>query len=340
MAAEDKTFFSHGGIDAGGLAGAVIDYISKLGSDQRAVGGSTITQQVAKNILLTNEYSVTRKLKEMMLARRIEGVLSKQQILELYLNEIPLGRRSFGVQAASRAYFDKDVGDLELHQVAFLAILPKAPEVYGRAQNAETALSRRNFVLGQMAENEFITLAEANAAKALPLGLVNQRSSTNSVDAGYFLEEVRRELIAKFGETAEDEINGGKNSVYGGGVWVRTSLDPEMQEAARNSLRRGMMRYHGSNALIWAEDWKSWKLREKNAIANANRNNGWPSARYPTCAFHNIELIRNSAIIEANMMMIAASQYRSSRFAKKCQASRSNVVPMKNKPTLSNVFSI
>lgn len=242
LAAEDKTFFSHGGIDAGGLAGAVIDYVSKMGSDERAVGGSTITQQVAKNILLTNEYSVTRKIKELLLARRIEAVLTKQQILELYLNEIPLGRRSFGVQAAARAYFDKDVGDLQLNEMAFLAILPKAPEVYGRAKNADTAVVRRNFVLDQMAENEFVTAAQAAAAKALPLGLKSQSSTEQSVDAGYFLEEVRRELIAKFGETADDS----KNSVYGGGLWVRTSLDPEMQDAARNALRRGMVRYHGS----------------------------------------------------------------------------------------------
>lgn len=241
LAAEDKTFFSHGGIDAGGLVGAVIDYVSKLGSDERAVGGSTITQQVAKNILLTNEYSITRKLKEMMLARRIEGVLTKQQILELYLNEIPLGRRSFGVQAAARAYFDKDVGDLELHEMAFLAILPKAPEVYGRSQNADRAMQRRNFVINQMVENEFITQTEADAAKAMPLGLKTQSSSGRSVDAGYFLEEVRRSLIEKFGETADDS----KNSVYAGGLWVRTSLDPDLQDAARNALRRGMVRYHG-----------------------------------------------------------------------------------------------
>ncbi len=241
LAAEDKTFFSHGGIDAGGLVGAVIDYVSKLGSDERAVGGSTITQQVAKNILLTNEYSITRKLKEMMLARRIEGVLTKQQILELYLNEIPLGRRSFGVQAAARAYFDKDVGDLELHEMAFLAILPKAPEVYGRSQNADRAMQRRNFVINQMVENEFITQTEADAAKAMPLGLKTQSSSGRSVDAGYFLEEVRRTLIEKFGETADDS----KNSVYAGGLWVRTSLDPDLQDAARNALRRGMVRYHG-----------------------------------------------------------------------------------------------
>ena len=242
LAAEDKTFFSHGGIDAGGVAGAVVDYISKMGSGERAVGGSTITQQVAKNILLTNEYSVTRKLKEMMLARRIEGVLTKQQILELYLNEIPLGRRSFGVQAAARAYFDKDVGDLELHEIAFLAILPKAPERYGRTGQEEAAVSRRNFVLNQMVANDFVTQTEADAAKAMPLGLVTQRRSTRYVDAGYFLEEVRRQLISQFGETADD----GKNSVYAGGLWVRTSLDPELQDAARNALRRGLLRYHGS----------------------------------------------------------------------------------------------
>ncbi|GAA4038996.1 penicillin-binding protein 1A [Parerythrobacter jejuensis] len=241
LAAEDKTFFSHGGIDAGGVLGAVVDYVSKLGSGERAVGGSTITQQVAKNILLTNEYSVTRKIKEMMLARRIEGVLTKEEILELYLNEIPLGRRSFGVQAAARAYFDKDVGDLELHEAAFLAVLPKAPERYGRRGQEQAAIARRNFVLEQMVENGFATQAEATIATQQPLGLVSQRS-TRSADAGYFLEEVRRQLIADFGENADD----GDNSVYAGGLWVRTSLDVEMQDAARVALRQGMLRYHGS----------------------------------------------------------------------------------------------
>lgn len=242
LAAEDKTFFSHGGIDAGGLAGAVVDYVTKLGSDERAVGGSTITQQVAKNILLTNEYSITRKLKEMMLARRIEGVLNKQQILELYLNEIPLGRRSFGVQAASRAYFDKDVGELELQEAAYLAILPKAPETYSREKNFGLAMTRRNFVLDQMAANDFVTTAQASLAKSKPLGIVKQQEDKRSVDAGYFLEEVRRQLMDEFGETSETS----KNSVYSGGLWVRTSLDPELQIAARDALRSGMLAYHGN----------------------------------------------------------------------------------------------
>ena len=242
LSAEDKTFFTHGGIDFFGTAGAVIDYLNPARTG-RAVGGSTITQQVAKNLLLGDEYSVTRKLKEMILAGRIEQVLTKQEILELYLNEIPLGRRSFGVQAAARAYFDKDVDDLELHEAAFLAILPKAPERYGRKGQEAAALERRNFVLGQMEANGFITGSERRAAAAKPLGLVTQRRE-RSVDAGYFLEEVRRELIERFGETAED----GGNSVYAGGLWVRTSLDPQMQIAARDALREGLLRYHGGRA--------------------------------------------------------------------------------------------
>lgn len=241
LSAEDKTFFTHGGVDFTGTLNAVFDYATKFGSDERAVGGSTITQQVAKNLLLGDEYSVTRKLKEMILAQRIEEVLTKEQILELYLNEIPLGRRSFGVQAAARAYFDKDVGDLDLHETAFLAILPKAPERYGRAKYEDMAIARRNFVLDQMVANEFITAAEGSAAKAQPLGLVRQRSE-RSADAGYFLEEVRRQLIDEFGENAEDS----KNSVYAGGLWVRTSLDTQLQDAARDALRSALIRYQGN----------------------------------------------------------------------------------------------
>jgi len=242
LAAEDKTFWSHGGIDIGGFAGAVVDYVSKIGSGQRAVGGSTITQQVAKNILLGDEYSITRKLKEMILARRIESVLTKQDIITLYLNEIPLGRRSYGVQAAARAYFDKDVDQLELHEMAFLAILPKAPERYGRAAHRELAIQRRNFVLDQMVGNDFITREEAEAAKAKPLGLVAEAGSKyRAADAGYFLEEVRRQLIEKYGEQADD----GPNSVYAGGLWVRTSLDTNLQAAARKALRAGLLRFGG-----------------------------------------------------------------------------------------------
>lgn len=240
ISAEDKTFYTHGGVDFTGTANAVIDYATKYGSGERAVGGSTITQQLAKILLLGDEYSVSRKLKEMILAQRIEDVLDKEEILELYLNEIPLGRRSYGVQAAARAYFDKDVGELDLHEMAFLAILPKAPERYGRKGQEDAAIARRDFVLDQMEENGFISQAELAAASGEPLGLVTQRRE-RSADAGYFLEEVRRQLIDQFGETAEE----GDNSVYGGGLWVRTSLDTEMQDAAREALREGLVRYHG-----------------------------------------------------------------------------------------------
>lgn len=241
ISAEDKTFFEHGGLDYPGLAGAMFDYVTKLGSGTRAKGGSTITQQVAKNLLLGNEYSVTRKLKEAILARRIEAVLTKPQILELYLNQIPLGRNSFGVQAASRAYFDKDVDELNLPESAFLAILPKAPETYGREKHAGRAIARRNFVLDQMVRNEFISRAQYEAASQAPLGLLPRAASGRAQLGGYFIEAVRRELIDKYGEKSE----GGRNpySVNEGGLWIRTSLNPDYQRNTEKALRDGLLRY-------------------------------------------------------------------------------------------------
>jgi penicillin-binding protein 1A len=239
ISAEDRNFFSHGGLDYAGLAGAVVDYVSKVGSGERARGGSTITQQVAKNLLLGDEYSVTRKIREAFLARRIESVLSKEQILELYLNQIFLGRNAYGVQSAARAYYDKDVDALDLHEMAYLAILPKAPNNYNPERHTERALARRNYVLAQMERNGFISPTERAAADALPLGTVRgPRDSIRNV-GGYFVEEVRRALVQQYGEEMED----GPNSVYAGGLWVRTSLDLDMQVAAETSLRDGLLRY-------------------------------------------------------------------------------------------------
>jgi penicillin-binding protein 1A len=272
LSAEDKNFFSHGGVDFIGLGQAVVDYAAKFGSGERARGGSTITQQVAKNILIGNEYSVSRKLKEMLLARRIESVLTKQQILELYLNEIPLGRQAFGVQAASRAYFGKDVGDLALHEAAFLAILPKAPETYGRAKFADKAMARRNWVLDQMAKNGFIAQAEADTAKAQPLGIIAQpRRDTYDPSVGYFVEEVRRRLLDQYGESADDS----PNSVYAGGLWVRTSLDGELQKSAQDALRGGLLRYwsgkgwHGPIAHVELDPdhWQGQLIGQNKSIA-------------------------------------------------------------------------
>lgn len=239
LAAEDKSFFEHHGVDYPGVAGAVIDYVSKLGTGKRAKGGSTITQQVAKNLLVGNEYSPVRKLREAILAYRIEDTLTKQQILELYLNQIPLGRNAFGVAAASHAYFDKELSELTLGQFAFLAILPKGPSLFDPFRNTERALGRRNYVLREMLKNRFINQAQFDQANAEPIGAVLRQTPKFERVGGYFVEEVRRELIDKFGESERD----GPYSVYSGGLWVRTSYDPQLQQYAQKALREGLLRY-------------------------------------------------------------------------------------------------
>ena len=239
ISAEDKTFFSHGGIDFPGLIGAVFDYVTKIGSGERARGGSTITQQVAKNLLLDDEYSIARKIREAILAYRIEGALTKQQIMELYLNQIFLGRNAYGVQSASRAYFGKDVTELSLPQMAYLAILPKAPANYSPETHAARAMERRNWVLKEMRDNGYLTDAQMAEAQAAPLGIARRSASARENVGDYFMEEVRRELIARYGETSKD----GPHSVYAGGLWVRTSMDPNLQEAAATALRDGLVRY-------------------------------------------------------------------------------------------------
>ena len=239
LAAEDRTFFSHGGIDIPGLFGAVIDYASKAGSGERARGGSTITQQVAKIFFVGNEYSVTRKIREAFLARRIESALSKEQILELYLNQIFLGRNAYGVQAAARAYFNKDVRELSVAESAFLAALPRSPTNYDPVRNPQRALERRNWVLGEMLRNNFITAAQHAEAVRAPLQTVRSGGQITRNVGGYFMEEVRRTLIQRFGDNQED----GPNSVYAGGLWVRTSYHPVMQRAAADALRDGLVRY-------------------------------------------------------------------------------------------------
>ena len=236
MSAEDKTFFEHGGIDYLGVINAVITNLTRSG---RPIGASTITQQVAKNLLIGNEVSYSRKLKEALLAYRIEAVLSKKQIMEIYLNQIALGRNAFGVQAASRAYFNKDVGELNLPEMAYLAILPKGPSNYRPERFYDRAIERRNWVLGEMEKNGFITTAQRDAARAAPLGTVPRAVARDESVGDYFMEEVRRDLITRFGETDRD----GRNSVYAGGLWVRSSLNPAMQRAAQDALRDGLLRY-------------------------------------------------------------------------------------------------
>ena len=276
LAAEDRTFFSHGGIDYPGLVGAVFDYVTKAGSGERARGGSTITQQVAKIFFTGNQYSVTRKIREAFLARRIESVLSKEQILELYLNQIFLGRNAYGVQAAARAYFNKDVADLTLAQSAFLAILPKSPSNYDPVRHHDRALARRNWVLGEMARNNFITAAQRDEAIREPLETVRTGADSVRNVGGYFMEEVRRLLIERYGATADPQH---PNSVYAGGLWVRTSYDPMMQQATETALRDGLVRFEAGRgwrdpglSVDMSRDWRS-------QLATAPFGAGYPDWR-------------------------------------------------------------
>ena len=237
LAAEDKTFFEHLGVDYLGIANAAF---TNLTTKRRAAGASTITQQVAKNLLIGNAQSYTRKIKEAILAYRIEDTLTKQQILELYLNQIALGRNAFGVEAASYAYFGKDLNQLDLAQMAYLAILPKGPSNYDPVRHTQRALDRRAYVLREMLKNRFITQAQHDSAMAEPLGTVpRQTPKTETAGSGYFVEEVRRQLLDKFGE----DQRAGPYSVYSGGLWVRTSLDNKLQDYAQTALRQGLLRF-------------------------------------------------------------------------------------------------
>ena len=256
ISAEDKDFFSHHGIDVPGLIGAVADYtVKSVIGGGRAKGGSTITQQVAKYLLKDSSYNVGRKAREAILAFRLESTLSKQQILELYLNSIFLGRNAYGVQAASRAYFDKDVNELTLPEAAYLAVLPKAPSNYDPVRATQKALDRRNYVLREMYRNGYITEGQWKSAAATSLGTIRYGSNEKfRQQGGYFMEEVRRELKDKFGE----DVKNGPNSLYGGGLWVRSSMDPVMQDAAAQALRDGLTRFDGGRG--WRETGLSVKL--------------------------------------------------------------------------------
>jgi penicillin-binding protein 1A len=232
ISAEDKNFYKHSGVDPEGIMRAAVTDLKNLHSEKRPVGASTITQQVARNFLLTNEVSIARKVKEMILAYRIEQVLNKDQILELYMNEIYLGMNSYGVAAAALGYFDKPLDELTVAESAFLAAIPKNPNKYFREKNREAALDRRNYVINRMLEDRYITQAEAAEALATPLKFQPPKDA-EVVPAGHFTEEVRRELLAAYG----------KDGLYGGGLSVRTTLDPRLQAIAVKSLRDGLVSY-------------------------------------------------------------------------------------------------
>lgn len=232
MSAEDKDFYRHNGIDFRGIARAILTNVKRIGSGQRLVGASTITQQVAKNFLLTNEVSFDRKIKEAILAVRIERVLNKDRILELYLNEIYLGQGSYGVAAAALNYFDRPLGDLTIAEVAYIAGLPKAPNNYHPTRRSDAAKIRRDYVIGRMLQDGYITQVEADSARNEPL-IVRDRTGASVAQADYFVEEVRKELVDRFGE----------EKLYGGGLSVRTTLNSQLQEIADRVLRKGLITY-------------------------------------------------------------------------------------------------
>ena len=264
LAAEDKNFYEHGGIDYTGMARAIVLYAQNFGSNRRPQGASTITQQVAKNFLLTNEVSFTRKIKEALLAMRIERAYSKDKILELYLNEIYLGLGAYGIAAASLVYFDKSVNELTVSEASYLAALPKAPSSLHPVKNRERAIERRNYVIDRLLENGWIKQADAEKARKDVL-TVTSRSNAAHIFAGeYFAEEVRRDIFERYGE----------KKLYEGGLSVRTTLDPKLQMMARKTMVNGLINFdeaHGwrgaTNKIDITGDW-GVKLAEVKSLSD------------------------------------------------------------------------
>lgn len=256
LSAEDQNFYTHIGIDFKGLVRAVLTNIKNAITNRRPVGASTITQQVAKNFLLSGEVAIERKIKEAILSYRIEQAFTKDQILELYLNEIYLGQNSYGVAAAALNYFGKSLEELEIQEIAYLAALPKAPSNYHPVRKYEAAIGRRNWVLGRMEDEGFITEAERETATAIPLNAVPS-AQARTFQADYFAEDVRRELKKTYGD----------NELYGGGLAVRTSLSPRLQSIAENVLKDGLVTYdrrHGwrgplDKMDLFAAPFETWK---------------------------------------------------------------------------------
>src|SRR5712691_6360964 len=264
IAAEDKSFYEHGGIDFSGIARAGVAYIQNYGSGRRPQGASTITQQVAKNFLLTNELSWSRKIKEALLAMKIERAFSKEKILELYLNEIYLGMGAYGVAAASLLYFDKSVHELNVAEAAYLAALPKGPNNYHPFRKRDEAIARRNYVIDRMVEDHYVTVAEAETAKKEPLKVTQRPTGAHIFAAEYFAEEVRRYINDNYGE----------KKLYEGGLSVRTTLDPKLQVLARKQLIDGLVRFDETQgyrgAVTKLEPTGEWgsKLAETKALSD------------------------------------------------------------------------
>ena len=251
LSAEDKNFFNHPGVDAKGILRAVIKNIKNISQNKRLEGASTITQQVAKNFLLTNEVSMKRKIKEAILAFRIERAYSKERILELYLNQIYLGQGTYGIAAASLEYFDKSIKELNYSDTALLAALPKAPSKYNPYRYPEVAEFRRNLVLQNLEENNFITTKELKKLKKSKLNLKKRKIEIVN-EANSYTEEVRRSV----------KENYGFEKLYSQGLSIKTPLNINFQIQALRSLRKGIQEYdrrHGWRGPITNKKNKNWK---------------------------------------------------------------------------------
>ena len=276
LAAEDRKFFEHGGIDLSGLGRAMTRDVWNLARGRKLQGGSTITQQVAKNVLLSNDQTFGRKIKEAILARRIEETLPKERILELYLNEIWLGYRSYGVAAAAFNYFGKPMNELSIAQMAYLAALPKGPDNYHPIRHRTNAIARRNWIINEMAAMGAITRPQAEAAMQEDLKVQTTPERTHYRDADYFLEEARLRAIGVVGDKAED-----------GGLYVRTTLDSQLQTAARVALMKGLEAYDHRHG--WRGAWGHVELKagwEKEAASQStpSERRAWRAAAVDSIA--------------------------------------------------------
>jgi len=262
LSAEDKNFFNHPGVDAKGVLRAIINNISNVLSSKRLEGASTITQQVAKNFLLTNEVSLNRKIKEAILAFRIERALSKERILELYLNQIYLGGGTYGVAAASLEYFDKPITDLTYVESALLAALPKAPSRYNPYKNKKLAKFRRDLVIKNLLDNNFINSAQYNSFIREEIKL-KKRKKILLENSLYYVEDVRKNILDKFGY----------DKVYKEGLNIKTPLDLNLQTIATEALRDGLIAYDKRKGWrgpldnkvyseVWSKDLKKLKLEK------------------------------------------------------------------------------
>ena len=276
LSAEDKNFFKHPGVDAKGVLRAIINNISNILSSRRLEGASTITQQVAKNFLLSNEVSIDRKIKEAILAFRIERALSKERILELYLNQIYLGEGSYGIASASLQYFDKSISELDYSEAALLAALPKAPSRYNPYKNIELAKFRRNLVLKNLYDNNYLNKNEFDHLSEQKI-ILKKRKSVYLENSNYYIEDIRKLIVDEYGF----------DKVYKQGFTINTPLNLDLQEQATNSLRNGLVEFDKKKGwrgpllnikytTNWSKNLKNYKLEQSigwklSIIKNINR---------------------------------------------------------------------